>query len=178
MLAFSVFLLPKLCLLVKQDFSLELEGVLCSLAAPAMCGEGQVAFTNPPAHRRCCPNLGSSGVAGVEGELCAGGLCGPRDGSPPSGTPRHPVRWGEQGVREHMVGRWVWMANGPIDFLMDGVLSAETDGEAEAEGGHREGAAVHSVSVCLGRRGSGGGRVQSSGTSQSMSSPGFPFLTY
>lgn len=54
-----------------------------------------------------------------------------------------------------MVGRWGWTATGPADFLMDGVLSAETDGEAEEEGGHREGAAVHSVSVCLGRRGSG-----------------------
>ena len=50
MLAFSVFLLSKLCLLVKQDFPLELEGVLCSLAAPATYGEGVVAFTNPPVH--------------------------------------------------------------------------------------------------------------------------------
>ena len=47
------------------------------------------------------------------------------------------------------------MATSPADFLMDGVLSAETDGEAETEGGHREGAAVHSVSVCWGRGGGG-----------------------
>ena len=48
--AFSVFLLSKLCLLVKQDFPLELEGVLCSLVAPAMCWEGRVAFMNPPVY--------------------------------------------------------------------------------------------------------------------------------
>lgn len=79
-----------------------------------------------------------------------------------------------------MVGRWGWTVTSPTDFLMDGVLSAETDGEAETEGGHREGAAVHSVSVCLGRGvwRSGGGRAQSSGTSQSTSSPGLPFLAY
>lgn len=48
------------------------------------------------------------------------------------------------------------MATSPADFLMDGILSTETDGEAETEGGHREGAAVHSVSVCLGRGGGAG----------------------
>ena len=62
------------------------------------------------------------------------------------------------------------MATSPADFLMDGVLSTETDGEAETEGGHREGAAVHSVSVCLGR----GGQGSEGGTS----SPGLPFLAY
>lgn len=55
------------------------------------------------------------------------------------------------------------MATSPADFLMDGILSTETDGEAETEGGHREGAAVHSVSVCLGR--GGGGRGSEGGTS-------------
>lgn len=42
-------------------------------------------------------------------------------------------------------GGSVWTA--PPDRLMGCVLPPETDGEAETESGHREGAAVHSVSV-------------------------------
>ena len=66
------------------------------------------------------------------------------------------------------------MATSPADFLMDGVLSAETDGEAETEGGHREGAAVHSVSVCWGRGGAQWGGVGGTGSQEGMrhSTPG------
>lgn len=121
---------------VKQGLPLELTGILCSCSPSHVWQragglQGAVQTQSP-------------WVKGVEGS--AVWLVGAVNVAP-QGHPA-PVRGGEPGV-----GGGGAHGDPPRDCLMDCVLSPETDGEAETEGGHREGAAVHSVSVRWGRRG-------------------------
>lgn len=86
--AFPMSLLPRLSLIVKQDFSLEFERVLCGTAAQAMCRKWQVAM-QPLAHRGHWYRLRVQRDVGVRaGAACPGsdGLWRPCDRSLPSVT--------------------------------------------------------------------------------------------
>lgn len=74
--AFPTSLLPRLSLIVKQDFSLESERVLCGTAAQAMCGKWQVASMQPLAHRGHPYRLRVQWDVGVR----AGAVCPGSDG--------------------------------------------------------------------------------------------------